>query len=189
MGVLETRNLDFKYVFMMNMNEGIFPAAPNSGSFIPFRVRKAFDLSTNEVQDSIYAYLFYRLFHSSKELVFTYNAFADFGLSGELSRFVKQADFESGQIIEKSRLSNSVKVKEIHEIAIETSQEVLRKLSIYTDQVPEREQRRLSASALNTYLECKLRFYFRYVLRLFTGDEVEEDLTEAGRVAHNARGC
>ncbi|NQZ78873.1 MAG: PD-(D/E)XK nuclease family protein, partial [Ekhidna sp.] len=87
MGVLETRNLDFKHILMLNMNEDIFPASQKVGSFIPFRIRKAFELPTFETQDSIYAYLFYRLFQHSDQLSFYYNMYADFGMSGELSRF------------------------------------------------------------------------------------------------------
>ena len=176
MGVLETRNLDFKHVLMLNMNEDIFPASQRSGSFIPYRIRKAFKLSTFETQDAIYAYLFYRLFHHSENLFFYYNMFADFGLSGEVSRFIRQVELETGLKINWKKLSNSIQVNEIKPISIETTQEVLDNLSIYTDAVPEMDQRRLSASALNIYLDCKLKFYFRYALRLFSGDEMSEDL-------------
>lgn len=176
MGVLETRNLDFNYVFMLNMNEGSFPATQRQGSFIPYRIRKAFHLPTYEVQESIYAYLFYRLFHNSKNLTFYHNTYADFGLSGEVSRFIRQIELESGLQIVRKNLSNSVQVNESKPITIASTKGVVEKLLIYTDKVPAKEQRRLSASALNTYLECKLRFYFRYVLRLFTNDEMSEDL-------------
>ncbi len=176
MGVLETRNLDFKHVLMLNMNEDIFPASQRLGSFIPYRIRKAFDLPTFETQDAIYAYLFYRLFQNSKRLFFYYNMFADFGLSGEVSRFIRQIELESGLNVKRKKLSNSIQVTEIKPIAIETTQEVLNNLAIYTDAVPEMDQRRLSASALNIYLDCRLKFYFRYVLRLFSGDEMSDDL-------------
>ncbi|WP_462248536.1 PD-(D/E)XK nuclease family protein [Ekhidna sp.] len=176
MGVLETRNLDFKHVLMLNMNEDIFPASQRAGSFIPYRIRKAFELPTFETQDAIYAYLFYRLFHNAEKLYFYFNMFADFGLSGEVSRFIRQVELESGLDVNRKKLSNSVQVNEIRPISIETTDEVLNKLAIYTDDVPDLDQRRLSASALNIYLDCKLKFYFRYVLRLFSGDEMSDDL-------------
>lgn len=176
MGVLETRNLDFKHVLMLNMNEDIFPASQRTGSFIPYRIRKAFELPTFETQDAIYAYLFYRLFQNSEKLSFYYNMFADFGLSGEVSRFIRQVELESGLDVKRKKLSNSIQVSEIKPITVETTQEVLDKLSIYTAAVPEMDQRRLSASALNIYLDCRLKFYFRYVLRLFSGDEMSDDL-------------
>ena len=176
MGVLETRNLDFKHVFMLNMNEDIFPSSQRSGSFIPYRIRKAFELPTFETQDAIYAYLFYRLFHQGKQLSFYYNMYADFGLSGEISRFIRQIELESGLKVNWKKLSNSIQVNEIKSISIDTTDEVLDKLAIYTNKVPEQDQRRLSASALNIYFDCKLKFYFRYVLRLFSGDEMSDDL-------------
>ena len=176
MGVLETRNLDFKHVLMLNMNEDIFPSSPRSGSFMPYRIRRAFELPTFETQDAIYAYLFYRLFQHSSKLSFYYNMFADFGLSGEVSRFIRQIELESGLDVKRQKLSNSIQVSEIKPIAIDTTSEVLDKLALYTDAVPPEDQRRLSASALNIYLDCRLKFYFRYVLRLFSGDEMSDDL-------------
>ncbi|MEM6735634.1 MAG: PD-(D/E)XK nuclease family protein [Bacteroidota bacterium] len=176
MGVLETRNLDFKYVLMLNMNEDIFPSAKQSGSFIPHRIRKAFDLPTFETQDAIYAYLFYRLFQSGKHLSFYYNMYADFGLSGEVSRFIRQVELESGLKVQWRKLSNAIRINQGKPISIETSDQVLDRLAIYTDAVPKKDQRRVSASALNIYLDCKLKFYFRYVLKLFSGDKMSEEL-------------
>ena len=186
MGVLETRNLDFKHVFMLNMNEDIFPAAQRNGSFIPYRIRKAFDLPTFEVQDAIYAYLFYRLFQRSERLSFYYNMYADFGMSGEVSRFIRQLEQESKLTIKRKKLSNSIQVKERLPISIEKTEEVLDRLSIYTDKVPLKDQKKLSASALNVYYNCKLQFYFKYVLRLFSGDELSDELDKRnfGNVLH-----
>ncbi|MEQ9406003.1 MAG: PD-(D/E)XK nuclease family protein [Cyclobacteriaceae bacterium] len=184
MGVLETRNLDFKYVFMLNMNEDIFPASQRNGSFMPYRIRKAFDLPTFEVQDAIYAYLFYRLFQRSEQLSFYYNMYADFGLSGEVSRFIRQIEQESELEVKRQKLSNTIQVKEHHPITIEKTDDILQKLEYYTDQ----GLSKLSASALNVYFDCRLKFYFKYVLRLFTKDELvdELDARNFGNVLHMA---
>ncbi|GAB4250728.1 MAG: PD-(D/E)XK nuclease family protein [Ekhidna sp.] len=193
MGVLETRNLDFKHVLMLNMNEDIFPASQRMGSFIPYRIRKAFGLPTFETQDAIYAYLFYRLFQNSEQLSFYYNMYADFGMSGEVSRFIRQVELEIPRKqpdfkLSRRKLSNPVQVGEIRPINIETTPEVLEKLAIYTDAVMEKDQKTLSASALNIYFDCKLKFYFRYVLRLFSGDEMSDDLDARhfGNALHRA---
>lgn len=188
MGVLETRNLDFKHVLMLNMNEDIFPSSNRAGSFIPYRIRKAFTLPTFETQEAIYAYLFYRLFQNSEKLFFYHNMYADFGMSGELSRFIRQIELESGLKVIRKKLSNSIKVREKKPISINTTQEVLDRLAAYTDQVPERDQKRLSASALNIYLDCRLKFYFRYVLKLFSDNELSDDLDARlfGNVLHGS---
>ena len=183
MGVLETRNVDFKYVFMLNLNEDIFPATRRNGSFVPYRIRKAFGLPTFEMQDAIYAYLFYRLFQHSEQLAFYYNMYADFGLSGEVSRFIRQIEQDSGLPIKRQKLSNSIQVKENQTITIKKTPDVLKKLEYYTGQ----GKSKLSASALNVYFDCRLKFYFKYVLRLFTKDEIHDELDARnfGTVLHN----
>ncbi len=182
MGVLETRNLDFKYVFMLNMNEDIFPASQRQGSFIPYRIRKAFELPTFEVRDAIYAYLFYRLFQRAEHLSFFYNMFADFGLSGEISRFIRQFELESGVNVSRHKLSNSVRIREHAPISIDKTDDILKRLMMYTD----KGEKKLSPSALNVYLECRLQFYFKYVLRLFTPDDLSDELSprDFGKIFH-----
>ena len=46
MGVLETRNLDYKNVFVLSLNEGALPASGNKASYIPYNIRKAYSLPT-----------------------------------------------------------------------------------------------------------------------------------------------
>lgn len=182
MGVLETRNLDFSYVFMPNMNEGTFPATQRNGSFVPYRIRKAFHLPTFEVQDAIYAYLFYRLFQHGKSLSFYYNSYADFGLSGEVSRFLRQIDHESKIEISKYTLSNSIQIRDRTDIVIEKTPDIITRLMVYT----QGGRSKLSPSAINTYLDCRLRFYFKYVLRLFSEDELNDELSprDFGNILH-----
>jgi CRISPR/Cas system-associated exonuclease Cas4 (RecB family) len=42
--------------------------------------------------------------------------------------------------------------------------------------VGNKEDKSLSPSALNDYLECRLRFYFKYIARIREANEIEEDL-------------
>ena len=107
MGILETRNLDFEHVFILNMNENAWPAPAKNGSFIPYNIRRAFDLPTHEHQDAIYAYLFYRLLQRSKKVVFYYNTVSEFNVNGELSRLVRQLDLESTHLIKKDNFNKS----------------------------------------------------------------------------------
>jgi hypothetical protein len=184
MGVLETRNLDFKYVFMLNANEDIFPAPQRNGSFVPYHIRKAFDLPTFEVQDAIYAYLFYRLFQRAERLDFYYNMYADFGMSGEISRFIHQIEQESGIHVLHQKLSNTIGVRDPREISVQKTPEMIEAmLALYsTDGIS-----KLSASALNNYFACKLQFYFKYVLRKFSEDKLTDELDarQFGLVLHN----
>jgi len=187
MGVLETRNLDFQNTFILSMNEGIFPSDGSSSSFIPYNIRKAFDLPVMEHNDALQSYLFYRLFHHSKNINIYYNNISEFNHSGDLSRLVKQLEFESGLKIERKSMINPVKAATAKPIVIQKERSILDKLNEYL--VAGNEQyTRLSPSALNTYLDCRLKFFFKYVEKIKEPNEVTDDLDPAlfGNLLHVA---
>ena len=176
MGILETRNLDFEHVFILNMNENAWPAPPKNGSFIPYNIRRAFDLPTHEHQDAIYAYLFYRLLQRSKKVVFYYNTVSEFNVNGELSRLVRQLDLESTHLIKKIILTNPIALPFKKDISVKKDYLVMKRLSRFTTDFETPYMSRLTPSALDTYLYCKLRFYYKYVAELYEEDQIKEEL-------------
>lgn len=187
MGVLETRNLDFENVFILNMNEGSWPAPAKKGSFIPYNIRKAFDLPVFEHQDSIYAYLFYRLLQRSKKVWFYYNTVSEFNVNGEMSRYLRQLSIETNHNIEHQILANPIAISPPQPILIEKTPEVLEKLNRFLVK-KDIWTARLTPSALDTYLYCRLRFYFKYVQELYEPDELQEELNPMvfGNILHDA---
>jgi len=90
MGMLETRTLDFKNLIITSVNEGVLPASKTSSSFIPFAIKKAFDLPTYSDKEAIFSYHFFRLLQRAKNIYLIYNTEVDdFGAS-EKSRFLTQ---------------------------------------------------------------------------------------------------
>lgn len=67
MGLLETRLLDFDNVIITHVNEGIIPFGKTPVSWIPFDVRKKFEMNTFIEQDHLYAYHFFRLLQRAKK--------------------------------------------------------------------------------------------------------------------------
>ncbi len=187
MGVLESRNLDFDEVHLLSMNEDNFPAKGNTQSFIPFNIRKAYGLPTMDQQDAIYAYLFYRLLHRSNKLNIYYNTEGSGGRGGEASRFIKQLIYEVGDTaiqLNYKTLAASGKVQAPLEITIPKNDQIKAQLKAYS--IP--GKRKLSASALKIYLDCRLKFYYRYIAGLTEPDEVSEELDAAafGNILHNS---
>ncbi len=187
MGVLETRNLDFEHVFVLSMNEDFFPSQAGKHSFIPYNLRKAYNLPNYDQQDAIYAYLFYRLIQRADSISFFYNTEGNDLGGEEMSRFLQQLLHESGLDIRTEVLANLTEPGETREITITKNEDVMKSLGRYQslNRTPEK---RLSPSALNTYLDCRLRFYFRYVANLYEQDEIEEDVDarSLGNVLHHA---
>ena len=187
MGVLETRNLDFEHVFVLSMNEDFFPSQSGKHSFIPYNLRRAYDLPNYDQQDAIYAYLFYRLIQRAKNVNFFYNTEGNDLGGEEMSRFLQQLLNEPGLKIKTEVLANFTSPEKPAKITIKKGEQVMHSLQRYctTEGQP---GKRLSPSALNTYLDCKLRFYFRYVANLYERDEMEEDVDarSLGNVLHHA---
>ena len=185
MGVLETRNLDFRNLIMLSLNEGQLPKAGGESSFIPYNLRKAFGMTTIEHKNAVYAYYFYRLIQRAENITLLYNTSSDGLNRGEESRFMLQLLVEGPHEITREYLEAGQSPQNTLEIQIEKTPEILRRLYRAYD-TAQPESVILSPSALNTYLDCRLRFYYRYVARLKTPDEVSAEIDSAlfGTIFH-----
>jgi hypothetical protein len=177
MGMLETRNLDFDTVFILSMNEGILPPAPSSGSFVPFALRKAFGLPTPDQDDAINAYYFYRLIQRAQNVYLIYNTEADGGKGREKSRFLQQLIMEPALDVKEQTLSGSITLQATESITVHKSGQVKEAMKAFTTGAD--SPYRLSPSALAAYQDCRLKFYYRYIARLYEPDQVKESVDAA----------
>ncbi len=182
MGVLETRTLDFKKLVIFSVNEGKFPRSVPAHSFIPYNLRKAFGLPAREEQDAIYAYYFYRLIHRAEEITLVYDSSSDGLNTGEMSRYLFQLQYDSSMDPEFFHLNFDFKASSVQPISIDGNKQHLHKL------LDQYSGNKLSPSALNTYLDCKLKFYFRHIARIKETDELQEDVDPRlfGNLFHHA---
>ncbi len=171
MGILETRCLDFKNLIILGLNENNWPRTFTAPSFIPVNIRKGFGLPGIDEQDAMYAYYFYRLIQRAKNITATYSVLKEGIGTGELSRYGFQLKYDSGHKTENLNLDFSFAHDTVQPIVVQQTSQIIEKLlkNITRDHP-------LSPSAINTYLQCSLRFYFRYVLQLPEPDEVKEEI-------------
>lgn len=188
MGVLETRNLDFRNLVLLSLNEGQLPKAGGESSFIPYNLRKAFGMTTIEHKNAVYAYYFYRLIQRAENITLLYNTSSDGLNRGEWSRFMLQFLVEWPHDISREYLEAGQSPQSATEIRIKKTPEVLRRLCRTYSLNHNPEAIILSPSALNAYLDCRLRFYFRYVARLKAPNEVSAEIDSAlfGTIFHLA---
>lgn len=187
MGVLETRNLDFRNLIMLSLNEGQLPKAGGDSSFIPYNLRKAFGMTTIEHKNAVYAYYFYRLIQRAENVTLLYNTASEGLNRGEMSRFMLQFLVESPHTISREYLEAGQSPQSGREISVEKTPEIITRM--YERYDVNRHPRSLfSPSALNTYLDCKLKFYYRYVAGLKAPDEVSAEIDSAlfGTIFHRA---
>lgn len=171
MGVLETRALDFENVIICSMNEGVFPGKSFSNSFIPATLRRGFSLPDMEYNDTVSAYLFYRLISRAKRVFLLYDTRSEGLKSGEVSRYIYQLKYHFGLEIKESISAQKSEIPPVREISIPKSDEIIARL---TNMYMPGGSSALSASAVNTYISCPLRFYFQYIKGLKEEETVEE---------------
>lgn len=184
MGILETRALDFKNLIILSVNEGVLPAVSSGSSFIPFSLREAFGLPSVNHQESIYAYHFYRLLQRAENVTFTYNSNSEGLRSGEMSRFLIQMKYEPGMKPDFMDLSFEIKTHGSIGTRIERSEE--HSFQLTSQFLDKNKNRILSPSAINTWLNCRMKFYYRYVNRLKETDRISADIDPAmlGNILH-----
>ncbi|HLP22217.1 MAG TPA: PD-(D/E)XK nuclease family protein [Chitinophagales bacterium] len=187
MGLLETRALDFKNVIILSANEGILPGGKNMRSYIPYEMRYEF-LTTHKERDAATAYLFYRLFHQAENIFILYNTEPDELGGGEKSRFILQLEQELKPVNPQAEVRDMIfaidppPALEETPIIIKKDDFILQKLEgILTESG-------LSPSALNTYINCSLQYYFRYIAGLREQEDMEENMEAAtiGSAVHYA---
>jgi ATP-dependent helicase/nuclease subunit B len=181
MGMLETRNLDFEKLIILSANDGILPRTENLESFIPFDVRRNFNLPLPKDKSDVFAYHFFRLLKRAEKVQLVYNSEPDALGGGEKSRYLLQLEKE----ILKGKLQNAQikvplgKTPEKQVISIEKTAEVVElvKKSLETS---------LSPTAMSAFISCPLKFYFKNIIGLRQAETLESDIEAhvLGKVIH-----
>lgn len=187
LGVLETRNLDFKRVIMLSTNEGLLPSGRSSNTLIPMFLKSHFGIPTFREKDAVYAYHFYRFLQRAEEVYLVYSSESDGMGKGEASRFILQVkeelqrqypdniEVESLTVTAESQQSDAAPIasgkktasvmKRLHEMATGKG---------------------FSPSALNNYRSCPLMFYYCNVLYANENETITDELdqSELGSCIH-----
>ena len=177
MGMLETRCIDFDRVVLLSVNEGTLPSGKTQNSLIPFNIKQHFGIPTYQDRDAIFSYHFYRLIQRAKEIYLVYNTDNDGFNKGEKSRFIKQLEYElpsyskNVRIHEDFYIASLSTATEQQPIIVKKDDEVFNILKNYA------QFSGFSPSALNTFCNCSLRFYFLYVLKIKEDKTLSEEIT------------
>ena len=194
LGLLETRLLSFDRVVILDVNEGVLPSYEEVDPLLPPSLRPVLGLPEREREEEIVWYHFQRLIKSASEVYLLWQssvASEAGGLEGKAtrSRFVERV------LWEKEQRRQRILEEEIQRLPLHLPPSCfLAPQGITKDRGKAREFLRaasvkgLSPSLLNTYLDCPLRFYYRYILKLQPPADVLEEVDAGilGQVVHAA---
>jgi CRISPR/Cas system-associated exonuclease Cas4 (RecB family) len=179
LGFLETRNLRFDHVYILDANEDVIPDTRKEETLLPFKVRQFLGMSTYIDRDRLQAYYFHTLVRGSlKTDIF----------------FIESARKE------KSRFAEKLLWEEQRKSGLENGSELLRSV-VYRASLENREpqsvaktgpvadflgSRTYDATSLDVYLKCPLQFYYRYVLALESKEKMGwvAEKVDIGRLVH-----
>lgn len=173
MGLLETRGLDFKNIFVFGLNEGVMPPQNSINSVIPMDLRRYFNLPTPREKQGLFAHHFYRLLHQAEKVLITYSSASESVGSSEPSRYIQQLELELAQINKNIRFEKSFytggNAENIDETIVASNPEIVAKIKQLL-------KKGVSFSMFDKFLKCPLDFYYRYVVGLGEENKVEEDI-------------
>ena len=201
LGMLETRNLDFRRVILLSAGEGVLPAARSAATLIPHELKRAFNLPTYEERDCVYAYNFYRLLQRAEEIYLVYSSDAESAGKGEESRLLKQVRSELARRypqnitvqdwVLNAKQGERLKVKGERWLTPSDGPRppFTSHLSPFTLQrlTEIATVHGFSPTALSRYLECQLKYYYVSIMGLREQETAEDDLdaSQLGETVHN----
>ena len=188
MGLLETRNLDFRNLILLSANEGNLPRKNSSNSLIPHNLRRAFGLMLTEQRNAVYTYNFYRLIQRAENITMMYNNTLDAAGQGERSRYMMQMLVNRKERIKEIILTCKQKTNTPALKPQAKDKNTIKKLRRIFDTALTPNALTLSPSGINRYIECPMRFFYYYIADLKAQQEVESTIQSAdfGNIFHKA---
>ncbi|MDD2865857.1 MAG: PD-(D/E)XK nuclease family protein [Candidatus Omnitrophica bacterium] len=178
LGLFETRSLGFDDVFILDANESVLPKLKVYEPLIPRDVMTQLGLNRLEKEEEIQRYQFMRLVASARRAHIFYQE-RD---TCEKSRFVEALVWEKEK--EQQDIGALRPSAGAFRIGVTPLEAGARKQKAHIDFLKETC---FSASSVNTYMNCPLRFYYQYVLGLQETEGVSDELeaSEIGIFLHS----
>ncbi len=181
LGLLETRNLQFDSVYILDVNENILPPARGTDMLLPQSLRSLLKMETYRDRETLVEYYFNLLIQGAKHvhLFFTETPNGERERSRFVQKLVWQEEQQSGKILDDRIASIRYNVQLANKTPnpVPKTKEMQRVLNMLE----------YSATSLDTYLQCPLQFYYQYVLKLRELDSVSDEIDQldAGTIVHN----
>lgn len=167
LGFMEARGLSFKNVFIVSMSDSVVPNVKEVNSLIPKEVINLLNAGYIERETNIQKYQFYGLISGAKSVSLIYPC--------------NNVDIRS-RFIEELVWKKQYETKKLKSITINNaviSAPLFSNLKPEFAKTPEiknyLQNFKYSATSINLYMKCKLRFYYQYILKLDMQTDYDDD--------------
>jgi len=179
LGFWETRGIPFEDIYLLDVNEDVLPASRRGDSLLPYGVRRALGLPTHRDKEREIEHHLDVLIGGAKRVHLFFVEARD----RERSRFVERLLWESRKRDPGKKTETAVRtvrykpdLKPFRPDAVPKTDEMIGLLGGL----------KFSATSLDSYLHCPLRFYYRYALGLKEREELDEEIEakDVGTLVH-----
>ncbi len=176
MEILETRGMAYDGVIVVDFNESLVPLRSQKDLFLSTEIRSFVGLPTPQDRENLQKYYYKRVFEQASMVAISYVA----NEQNQPSRFLDELALD----ITKIRYENH----HFHDILFTPSKQKKHFLPLDIEMIYDFSKIELSSTRLKTYLDCKRKYYLRYIRVL---DEVslptdESDERMIGVLLHSA---
>ncbi|WP_281951559.1 PD-(D/E)XK nuclease family protein [Nitrosophilus kaiyonis] len=170
-GSLETRGSQFDGVIVVDFNEGKVPKPSQKDIFLDSNIRKKVGLPTSKDREDLQKYYYYELFRSAKKVSICY-------IENDVdtkSRFLDELDVKKEDFNEEGIKSFFIKKFQKKD----NSKEIILEYDF--------KKTKISPTKLKDFLECKRRFYYKYIQNIedFDIPSLIPKENEIGNIIHN----
>lgn len=193
LGMLETRLLRFSRVFLVDVTDDRLPGAPIRSPLLPDSLRALLGLPDTRNREQLAAYTFHRLIAGADEVWLYWQEGVEtsglFDGKKQRSRLVEELIWQEeqarGQRLKPGREPLRTAALDVHPPV--TVRKVVPKTPSIREQIAASLKHPLSATRLDAYLTCPLRYYYEQLCAIAPIDEVNEDDDPAavGVLLHN----
>ncbi|HLF19433.1 MAG TPA: PD-(D/E)XK nuclease family protein, partial [Bacteroidota bacterium] len=181
LGLLETRNLKFSRVFMLDVNENVLPGGANhSANLLPEKIREELGLKTTYDREQLQEAYFDTLIRGAKDvrLFFTENG------RREKSRFAEKVLWERQK---RERQPNPNPFVKTISYKLSLKNQVPEPIAKTVEMADFLKNLSYTATSLDSYLDCPLKFYYSQVAGLEEKEEVSEEIEarDIGNLIHD----
>lgn len=176
MGLLEGQCLEFDHVVLLSANEDVFPPKAEAPGFFPLSLHKSFGLPMPEDKQNRQLEVFYSLMMRAKQVTLIYNQVSQDQQPAEPSRLIDQIRYEWPGTISECTYSLPFKLQANSPISISKTPEIMEKVLGYGSIDHSLPRKTFSASSINTWLNCRLQFYFSKILKEEPAEDAREEL-------------
>ena len=179
LSLLETRCLQFNDVYFLNVNDDVLPGGISSDMLLPEQLREKLGLETRHDRDKLSEYYFHLLVRGAKRV----HLFFSESSESDKSRFVEQLLWERQK---RDATHSSDSYIQTVRYQVKLANEAVPSIPKSNDVAAIMHGFTYSASALDTYMQCPIKFYYQHIMRLQEKEETSEDIDsqEIGKFVH-----